>query len=104
SGNRLAVESGVDLPFVAYRDALGLSPEPLPDARVGVKYIHLGWDWRAFRASRRAGGLGWAEWLRSLRGVRCDAIFDRRDLRPFLRYVAEAVRPAGAPAANAETP
>jgi hypothetical protein len=38
--------------------------------RVGVKYLHLGWDFQSTLAERRTGDLSILEWLRSLAGVR----------------------------------
>jgi D-aspartate ligase len=91
SGTQLAIDAGVDLPWIGYADAAGLPPAPAPVGRAGVKYLHLGWDLQAFRARP---DLGWAAWLGSLRGVRSHALLDVRDPRPLARYATGALRGA----------
>ncbi len=94
SGNQLPIDCGVDFPYVYYRDAIG---EPLPRVdgyRSGVRYVHLGWDVQAMLAKRRSGEITAARWLRSLAGVRSNALFSWRDARPALAYAGAAFRRA----------
>jgi predicted ATP-grasp superfamily ATP-dependent carboligase len=91
SGNQLAIDSGVDLPYCNYRDVLGVPVPPTGDYRAGIKWLHLGLDVQALLAQRRAGSLGPAGWLRSLWGVRSFALFSVRDPGPFLSYLCLAL-------------
>ena len=82
----LATASGVNLTYIAYRDATG---RPCPECvqREGVRWtdiLHEGPDsvrelWR--------GELGLHDWLAPLAGVRVDAHFSLRDPRPGLSAV-----------------
>ena len=92
AGNQLPIDCGVDFPFIAYEDAIGAPIAPVEDYRVGVKWLHLGWDVQALLAGRRAGRLSVGEWLVSLRGVRSLAMFSVRDPWPFASYVASIGR------------
>jgi len=87
SGNQLAIDCGVDLPDIAYRDAAGVPVDSPAVYQQDVKYVHLGWHLRAGMTLWRAGELGPLEWLGGLRGVTSFAIFDVRDLA---RSVASA--------------
>ena len=84
---------GVELVYTAYRDALG---EPLPDATAqayrGVKWIYWRHDIQAALRQMVRGELSPLGWWRSVRGERWEAVFDRRDPRPF---VADVVRTVG---------
>jgi predicted ATP-grasp superfamily ATP-dependent carboligase len=64
--NILATRSGVNLPWIAYRDACGLPPEPLPVRRTGVFYLNGKNDFRAFQQYHRMGELTIASYLGSL--------------------------------------
>ena len=93
----LGMRCGVDIPWAAYRDALGEPVEPQRSYRTGVKWVDLQRDARAFLEYRARGQLSFAGWLRSLLGEKDWAIFDRRDWKPT---VVSAGR-AGAGAAGA---
>lgn len=78
----LHARAGVDLPYAAYRDSLGLPPRPLPRQQEGVRWIDAGNDIRAFLAYRRLGEWRFKDWLRSYSGENCYAFFDWRDPLP----------------------
>ena len=59
----MITRSGLDVPLIAYHDAMGL-PLPVPGPVVPVRWIHLGGDFRAFRQMRRAGSITPGTWLR----------------------------------------
>lgn len=84
SWNLLAAEAGVNLPYIAYRDAIGAPPEPPPTQRDGLRYLYLDHDVRAFWDYRRHGDITLAQWLGSLRGPKVYQLFAADDLRPFL--------------------
>lgn len=81
----LAEAAGVELVMTAYCDALGL---PLPERRSqgdgDMKWIYLRWDLQSAFAGLRSGDLTLREWVRSLRGPKAFAIFDRKDPLPFV--------------------
>ena len=77
--------SGVELLYTMYCDLTGL---PLPANRVqqyqGTKWIYLRRDLQSGYYYWRKGQLSLVDWFKSVWGVRQDAVFSRRDLRPFL--------------------
>lgn len=80
----LGVRCGVDLPHIAYRDALGLPADPIADYRDDVIWLDWQRDLRAAVAYMRRGELTPRQWLGSLRGEKVTAIYDRDDWRPGL--------------------
>ncbi len=90
----ISERGGVELLMSAYLDALG---EPLPDAREqtfrGVKWIYWRHDLQAALVRMRRGELSAADWYRSVRGPKIEAVFARRDPVPF---IADVVNTAGA--------
>ena len=75
---------GVDLPYLAFADAIGEPLAPVTRWRTGVKWIWLTQDLWAARELRRQGTLTLLDWLKSLRGPRVHAVYAGDDLRPFL--------------------
>jgi D-aspartate ligase len=51
--NILAARSGVNLPWIAYRDLCGLPPQALPERRTQVFYVNGKKDFKAFQEYRR---------------------------------------------------
>lgn len=88
----LAPACGVDLPWIAFQDALGRDVLPVTRWRSGVTWVWLSQDVGAARALRRRGELTVGAWLRSLRGRRVHAVFAGDDLRPFLSDALNALR------------
>jgi predicted ATP-grasp superfamily ATP-dependent carboligase len=80
----LSVKVGVDLPYVAYRDALGQSVEPRHTYPEGIIWVDYYRDLRALLAYRRLGKLSVGAWLRSLRGDKMVATYAPDDWRPFV--------------------
>ena len=79
----LAVASGLDLPYVAFADALGQNP-PIGAVRQGVKWVRLVTDVRAVAQEIYSGNLSLRQYLNSLHGTRAFSVFSSRDLVPFL--------------------
>lgn len=94
--NSLAVAAGVDLAYLAYRDACGMSRQRPGPQKDGVRWIDtiLDFDtcWRYYRA-RGAGFL--RDWARQSLGSDVHAVLDRRDMMPFLlnltKYLVKSV-------------
>lgn len=89
----LLARAGLNLPWLAYRDACG-RPAPAPSAwRVGVRYLSALADYRAFRTQHRQGRLGWGGYLRSiLRPGMTYRAFDLDDLGPAVEMTLDWVR------------
>lgn len=99
----LAEACGVELVHNLYRDALGLPPVPSQLRRTDVKWIHWRRDLQAAAAARRAGELGLATWVRSVRGPKARAVLDLRDPGPGLgelRHTLRRARRSAAPTAG----
>jgi D-aspartate ligase len=79
-----AEAAGVELLHTMYCDTLG---RPLPARRRqefrGVKWIHLRRDLQSAFTRWRRGELTLADWLRSVRGPKREALFSWRDPVPF---------------------
>jgi predicted ATP-grasp superfamily ATP-dependent carboligase len=84
SWNQLAAACGVNLPYVAYLDAIGRPAALPPVQRVGVKYLFLENDFLAFLDYRRHGDISTWQWIRSLAGPKVYQLFATDDLRPFV--------------------
>jgi predicted ATP-grasp superfamily ATP-dependent carboligase len=80
----LPTACGVDLPAMAFDDALGNPPAPLTRWESGVKWIWFTEDLWAARERYRRREMGLADWMRSLRGKKAYAVFAADDWRPFL--------------------
>ena len=93
-GHATSLLCNINLPYVAYQDALGLQVELQQKAPGNYKWIALGNDFDSFRKYRRAGELSTMKWLWSLRNVRVCAEFGFDDLRPFVFFLRQRVRRA----------
>ena len=86
----IAEAGGVNLLLAAYRDAVG---GPLPAGltqRYGnAKWIYLRHDFQSAVHAWRRGQLTPGGWLRSIRGVRRDAVWSWRDPMPFVYDVVQ---------------
>ena len=87
----LAPLVGVDIPYVAYRDAIG-SPITAPRQVDGVRWIQCSTDVPDSLAEILRGEMTLREWLSSLRGTRIDGILALDDPIPGLLDAAAAVR------------
>jgi D-aspartate ligase len=82
SGQELITNSGLDVPLIAYHDAMGRqAPAPAPVRQ--VRWLRLGLDLRAFRELRRCGALTAIGWLTSILSARSFAYFAWDDPAPF---------------------
>jgi predicted ATP-grasp superfamily ATP-dependent carboligase len=89
SGSQLC---GINLPYVAYQDALGQKVDIERVSHENKKLIFLRLDIDSFRQYRRLGELSALDWLKSLWQVRVCAEFAWDDLRPFLFFMIGTVR------------
>jgi len=91
----LGLHAGVDLPFISYRDALGLPVESQLEFRAGVKWVDWQRDLRAFIDYRTKGGLTYRQWRRSYMGPKMFAIYSRDDWKPGVAFTWGLVRKLG---------
>ena len=82
----LSIGCGVNLPYIAYSDAIGEEPEPTTDWQDGVTWVRLHEDFSAARKLRRRGELTYFQWLKSIGGKRTHAVYSSDDVRPFSQY------------------
>jgi len=82
----LGTRCGVDLPFLAYCDSLELPIEPQLTYKEGVLWVDFQRDFRAALEYIRAGELSLLDWVKSLRGNKMVAIYDRDDWRPGIIF------------------
>lgn len=80
----LGISCGVDIPYIAYCDALGLSVEKQHKYREGILWIDFQRDLRAFFIYHRCKQLSLTMWLSSLRGKKDWAIYSSDDWKPAL--------------------
>lgn len=88
----VAPACGVDLPYLAYMDAIG---QPLPAVDTwepGVKWVRITQDTSAAWTLHRLGHLTYREWWKSLKGPLVDAVFAWDDPRPFMSDVGASLR------------
>jgi D-aspartate ligase len=85
----LGARCGVDLAYVAYRDALRLPVEPVFHYRQGVIWVDWQRDLRAAIEYRHKGELSFGDWLRSLRGEKMWAIYSKDDWRPGAAFTLD---------------
>jgi predicted ATP-grasp superfamily ATP-dependent carboligase len=92
----LPIQAGIDLPWLAYSDAVGQAPEPAPRQLDGIKWVYLK-DYIRLRMSRPAGNPGLEvsqqDWLRLVAGQAegqpdiVDAVWSREDPGPFVHLI-----------------
>lgn len=92
----ISIGCGVNLPLIAFRDALGIKQAPVSRWEDGVIWIRFAQDLGAALELRRRGRLTFSEWIRSIRGKRVHALLAFDDLRPFFgfyrRYTARQLK------------
>jgi D-aspartate ligase len=93
-GTEIVRHAGVDLPLIAYLDAIGRPPEPVPGYKAGVRQWNPLSDARAWRAMRTNGALSDRQWIRSLMHPQHMAIWSWSDPGPSLHLAASRARHA----------
>lgn len=88
----LAVDSGVDIPFLAYSDIAGRPVTPVDTYRDDVKWIDFGLDVGSFLTQYKMRQLGWLEWMGSVLAARSYAYFASDDPRPAASRTIELIK------------
>jgi predicted ATP-grasp superfamily ATP-dependent carboligase len=92
--NALFLSCGVNLPWIAYLDAVRhpmLAREARPRQKYGRAWLDFARDARSFRLKHKAGQLGWGPWLGSLCRARSFAVFAFDDPGPFLHGMTKLI-------------
>ncbi len=100
----LAARCGVDTPYIAYLDALRQPVTPQLNYRDNVIWLDWQRDVRAYWMYRRARGLALRDWLRSLRGEKMWAVYDREDWRPGVALTLGLLRAGWSRLARRDSP
>ena len=90
----MAIDLGMDFPYIAYRHALGLPVTVDERYEAGRYWLDIGQDFRSFLYSRGRGRIGFIAWLASVLRARSFAYFAPDDLKPWLARLWELVRDA----------
>ncbi len=85
----ISTPAGLDIPFIAYRDALGLSTLAHNNFREGLKWINEPFELNSFLSSSRNDAKG-IPFLRHYKGTRSYAVMAADDPAPFIRFMASA--------------
>jgi len=95
SWNLLAERCGVNLPYLACLETLGMDLPPRPRQNEGVNYVFFSHDIRAFLDYRKHGDWSTWAWLRSLLGRNVFQYWCLDDPKPFFVSVGRALMSAG---------
>ncbi len=79
----LAITAGLDIPFVAFADAIRQDP-PIETINQGVKWIRVLTDVRAAAQEILTGATTFQQYLTSLRGTKAFSVFSPSDPIPFI--------------------
>jgi D-aspartate ligase len=82
----ISIGCGVDLPYIAYCDAVDIPAPEFKGWQDGIVWIRLKEDFVAARELRKAGKLTYRQWIKSISGKRIHATFAADDLKPFFLY------------------
>ena len=85
SGTQLAIVSGVDLPWIVYRDCIGEPAEPVTDFTAGQRFVNVSWDLQAYLAAGDRSPRGFWRWAKSVIQADGYALISLRDPGPSLR-------------------
>jgi predicted ATP-grasp superfamily ATP-dependent carboligase len=94
AGNQMAIDAGVDFPWIGYRYLTGAEGgvERRRGFQVGVKHLNEELDTQAYLTLRESHGMTVRQWARSIRGTRSRAIWAWDDPRPFMILTRRLVR------------
>jgi D-aspartate ligase len=97
SWNYLATFCGLNLPYMAYLDAIGEKQKPIDtyrcDFELGLKWLHLSADFLSMIMMRKSGEMGFSKWFESLIiGKKTFAFLSIRDPLPALSEIRRGLR------------
>lgn len=87
----MAIGAGVDLPFIAYCDMVGVPVKPCFHYRVGMRWVALMDEIFAARELMAGGELTFSQWLSAFRAPMVEAEWAWDDPLPFLDHTGRQV-------------
>ncbi len=91
SGLQMAVDSGCDMPWLAYRDITGMDPAPVTDFRDGVRFVNVAWEFQRVRQAASRSPMKWLRFAADLTRARSFAEMSLRDPGPALSLAKRAM-------------
>ncbi len=88
--NRLPTRCGINIPYIAYRDAIGKPMEKSTLTKKKVKWLYVSDDINSSMRSIRRGTLSFHEWANSFGGKKVYAVFALDDPLPFFVVCAKS--------------
>ena len=82
-----SINAGIDIPYIAYLDALGQNPEPLNHFSEGIKWINEPEDYNSIRSYLSNNNITIKELISSYKGKRTYALKALDDPLPFLAFI-----------------
>ncbi len=83
----IAIASGVDIPWIAYKDLIGEKVEKVMEFKEGVKWFHFKHDFWAYRMYKAEGNLTFFKWIKSYRGKKVFGAFSFTDWNPIINSI-----------------
>jgi predicted ATP-grasp superfamily ATP-dependent carboligase len=91
SGLQIAIDSGTDLPWLAYEDLTGVAHDPLPSPRAGVLFVNESWELQRVWRTAPYSPVEWMRFAVSVARARSLATLSLRDPGPALSLVRRAL-------------
>ena len=92
SGLQLAVNSGCDLPWIAYGDLTGAPPAPDLQRKTGVRFVNIAWETQRVRQRKEGWARRWLGLAAMLARSRSFGDWSWSDPLPFLAYLRRRSR------------
>jgi D-aspartate ligase len=83
----ISTHAGLDIPFIAYQDAIGVPQSAQIGYKTGVKWINEPFEFNSFLTDIRQNGHGMGSFFRSYKGHRSFALLSVDDPSPFLHFL-----------------
>jgi len=90
--NSLADYCGINFPLVQYQDLIGINPKYKSHYKEKKRWLWIEMDYESFKALKKEKKISWLRWLKSVIGCRTFAVISCKDIKPFMKFVSEAVR------------
>ena len=91
----ISVSSGMDIPYVAYLDAIGENPEPLNHFKEGIKWINEPIDFYSIQSYLKNKNSSFKKLAVSYKGKRAYALWAIDDPLPTLCFVWDKIKRGG---------
>jgi len=87
-----SINSGMDIPYIAYLDALGQDPAPLSYFQERIKWINEPEDYSSIRSYLKNKNISLKELISSYKGKRTYALKAMDDPLPFIAFVSDKLK------------